>query len=153
MSMLLPGQQVLAITENGYGKRTDPEQYREQGRNGMGIKAMNLTEKTGLLACHLAVNLDEDILLITDDGTIIRMAVSDIRETGRATQGVRLMRIAEGTKIVAVARAEQEPEEDETAEAAEASEISEEAYEQALDALTADDSTVVDGSQDGDTDI
>ena len=150
MSMLLPGQQVLAITENGYGKRTDPEQYREQGRNGMGIKAMNLTEKTGLLACHLAVDLDEDILLITDDGTIIRMAVSDIRETGRATQGVRLMRIAEGTKIVAVARAEQEPEEDETAET---TEISDEAYEQALDALISDDSTVMDGTQDGDTDI
>ena len=150
MSMLLPGQQVLAITENGYGKRTDPEQYREQGRNGMGIKAMNLTDKTGLLACHLAVDLDEDILLITDDGTIIRMAVSDIRETGRATQGVRLMRIAEGTKIVAVARAEQEPEEDETAET---TEISDEAYEQALDALTSDDSTVMDGTQDGDTDI
>jgi len=111
MSMLLEGQQVLAITENGYGKRTDPEQYREQGRNGMGIKAMNLTDKTGLLAKHLAVNLDEDILLITDDGTIIRMAVSDIRETSRATQGVRLMRIAEGAKIVAVARAEQEQEE------------------------------------------
>jgi DNA gyrase subunit A len=112
MSMLLEGQQVLAITENGYGKRTDPEQYREQGRNGMGIKAMNLTDKTGLLAKHLAVNLDEDILLITDDGTIIRMAVEDIRETGRATQGVRLMRIAEGAKIVAVARAEQEQAED-----------------------------------------
>ena len=112
MSMLLEGQQVLAITENGYGKRTDPEQYREQGRNGMGIKAMNLTDKTGPLAKHLAVNLDEDILLITDDGTIIRMAVSDIRETGRATQGVRLMRIAEGAKIVAVARAEQEQEEE-----------------------------------------
>ena len=112
MSMLLEGQQVLAITENGYGKRTDPEQYREQGRNGMGIKAMNLTDKTGLLAKHLAVNLDEDILLITDDGTIIRMAVADIRETGRATQGVRLMRIAEGAKIVAVARAEQEQEDE-----------------------------------------
>ena len=82
----------------------------------MGIKAMNLTEKTGLLAKHLAVNLDEDILLITDDGTIIRMAVKDVRETSRATQGVRLMRIAEGAKIVAVARAEQEHEEEELSE-------------------------------------
>ncbi|MBR2924640.1 MAG: DNA gyrase subunit A [Clostridia bacterium] len=108
MSMLLEGQQVLAITTNGYGKRTDPDQYREQGRNGMGIRAMNLTDKTGELAAHLAVNVDEDILLITDDGTVIRMAVKNIRESGRATQGVRLMRISEGAKIVSVARAEQE---------------------------------------------
>ena len=108
MSMLLEGQQVLAITTNGYGKRTDPDQYREQGRNGMGIRAMNLTEKTGELAAHLAVNVDEDILLITDDGTVIRMAVKNIRESSRATQGVRLMRISEGAKIVSVARAEQE---------------------------------------------
>lgn len=114
MSMLLENQQVLAITTNGYGKRTDPDEYREQGRNGMGIKAMNLTDKTGLLAAQLAVNLDEDILLITDDGTIIRMAVQDIRETGRATQGVRLMRIAEGAQIVAVARAEQESDDEDT---------------------------------------
>jgi DNA gyrase subunit A len=114
MSMLLEGQQVLAITTNGYGKRTDPDQYREQGRNGMGIRAMNLTDKTGELAAHLAVNTDEDILLITDDGTVIRMAVADIRESGRSTQGVRRMRIAEGAKIVSVARAEQEQEEEET---------------------------------------
>ena len=119
MSMLLEGQQVLAITTNGYGKRTDPDQYREQGRNGMGIRAMNLTDKTGELAAHLAVNLDEDILLITDDGTIIRMAVKDIRESSRATQGVRLMRIAEGAKIVSVARAEQEQVEEEASVAEE----------------------------------
>ena len=114
MSMLLEGQKVLAITTGGYGKRTDPDQYREQGRNGMGIRAMNLTDKTGEIAAHLAVNDDEDILLITDDGTVIRMAVADIRESGRNTQGVRLMRLAEGAKIVSVARAEQEQEEEET---------------------------------------
>lgn len=112
MSILSEDQQVLAITTNGYGKRTDPDQYREQGRNGSGIIAMNLTDKTGLLAAQLAVNLDEDILLITDDGTVIRMAVADIRESGRNTQGVRLMRIAGDAQIVAVARAEQEEEEE-----------------------------------------
>ena len=112
MSVIREGQQVLSITTGGYGKRTDPDQYREQGRNGMGINAMNLTDKTGLLAAQLTVNDDEDILLITDDGTIIRMAVADIRQSGRSTQGVRLMRIAEGAQIVAVARAEQEQEED-----------------------------------------
>ena len=144
MSMLLEGQQVLAITTNGYGKRTDPEQYREQGRNGMGIRAMSLTEKTGLMAAQLAVNLDEDILLITDDGTIIRMAVADIRQTGRNTQGVRLMRIAEGAQIVAVARAEQEQEDD----------ADEEALEQAIEQITETDPDVIDGTEgNGDEEI
>ncbi|MBP3644995.1 MAG: DNA gyrase subunit A [Clostridia bacterium] len=113
MSPIREGQKVLAITVGGYGKRTDPEQYREQGRNGMGIRAMTLTEKTGELAAQLGVDEDEDILLITDEGTIIRMHVADIRESGRTTQGVRLMRLGEDTKIVCVARAEKEQEEDE----------------------------------------
>jgi len=113
MSIIGEGQQVLGITTGGYGKRTDPDLYRQQGRNGMGTTAMTLTNKTGLLAAQLTVNEDEDILLITDDGTIIRMAVARIRQSGRATQGVRLMRIADGAQIVAVARAEQEEEEEE----------------------------------------
>ncbi len=99
---------VLAITENGYGKRTDPEDYRETGRAGKGIIAMNLTEKTGDLVAQLMVHEDEDILLITDDGTVIRTPVDAIRVCGRATQGVRLMRVNEGSRIVAVARAEKE---------------------------------------------
>ncbi|MDD3412204.1 MAG: DNA gyrase C-terminal beta-propeller domain-containing protein, partial [Eubacteriales bacterium] len=142
MSVLRENQMVLSITENGYGKRTDPDQYREQGRNGMGVTAMNLTDKTGLLAAQLAVNEDEDLLLITDDGTIIRMAVADIRVSGRATQGVRLMRIAEGARIMAVARAEQEDDEEE----------SDEALEQAVEAITASDENVV-GEEKGDSDI
>ena len=72
LAIIEEGANVLAITENGYGKRTDPDEYREQGRNGKGIRAMNLTEKTGELAALLLVHEDEDILLITDDGTIIR---------------------------------------------------------------------------------
>ena len=111
MSPIKDDQKVLAISVNGYGKRTDPEEYREQGRAGMGIRAMTLTEKTGELAAQLGVNDDEDILLITDEGVIIRMAVADIRESGRSTQGVRLMRLGENTKIVCVARAEKESEE------------------------------------------
>ena len=101
---------VMSITENGYGKRTDPEAYRETNRGGKGIIAMNLTEKTGDLVAQLMVHEDEDILLITDDGTVIRTPVEDIRVCGRATQGVRLMRVAEGSRIVAVARAEKEEE-------------------------------------------
>ena len=77
---------------------------------------MALTEKTGLLTAQLMVHEDEDILLITDDGTIIRTPVDDIRLCGRATQGVRLMRVSEGSRIVAVARAEKEEEPEENNE-------------------------------------
>ena len=102
------GAHVLSITENGYGKRTEVDAYRETGRAGKGIIAMTLTEKTGNLVAQLMVHPEEDLLMITDDGTIIRTPVDDIRLCGRATQGVRLMRVAEGSRIVAVARAEKE---------------------------------------------
>ena len=110
------GACVLSITENGYGKRTDPEAYRETGRAGKGVIAMALTEKTGDLVAQLMVHDDEDILIITDDGTIIRTPVSDIRVCGRATQGVRLMRVGEGSRIVGVARAEAEEEDEDSEE-------------------------------------
>ena len=106
------GAQVLSITENGYGKRTDIEEYRLQQRGGKGIKAMNLTEKTGMLAAQLLVHDDEDLLLITSDGTVIRTPVNSISVLGRNTQGVRLMRVGEDSKVVCVARAEPEPEEE-----------------------------------------
>ena len=105
-----PDTTVLAVTTNGYGKRTDPEEYREQGRNGKGVRAINLTEKTGELAALFFVHEDEDILLITDDGTIIRSRAADIRICGRVSQGVRLMRLAEGSRVVGVCRAEKEEE-------------------------------------------
>ena len=111
MAVVEEGAQVLGITANGYGKRTEVEEYREQGRNGKGILAMNLTDKTGPLAAQLLVQPGEDVLLITDDGTVIRTNVDDIRSCGRNTQGVRLMRVAEGSQVVGVARAEAEPEE------------------------------------------
>ncbi len=110
MSVVEEGKQVLSITENGYGKRTDIEEYRLQMRAGKGIKAMNLTEKTGLLAAQLLVSNEEDILLITADGTIIRTPVSDISVHGRNTQGVRLMRVGD-SRIVCVAPAEADEEE------------------------------------------
>ncbi len=122
MCPLNVGSEVLAITEGGYGKRTSPDEYREQGRNGKGIRAMNLTEKTGDLAALLMVNPDEDLLLITDDGTIIRTRVEDIRFCGRNTQGVRVMKLAEGSKVIGVSRAEKEEEAEETTEETETSE-------------------------------
>ena len=118
------GAQVLSITENGYGKRTGIEEYRLQQRGGKGIKAMNLTEKTGKLAAQLLVHDEEDLMIITIDGTVIRTPVSSISVLGRNTQGVRLMRVGEDSKVVCVARAEAEPEEE--AEGAETPETTEE---------------------------
>ena len=118
MAMLEPGAEVLAVSENGYGKRSDPAEYTEHGRGGQGMKAMQLTEKTGLLSAQLLVHEEEDILLITDSGTIIRTDVAEIRRCGRATQGVRLMRLQAGSRVIGVARAEkEEPEEADQPEA------------------------------------
>ncbi len=119
MAPIEEGATVLAITEGGYGKRTEPDEYREQGRNGKGIRAINLTDKTGDLAALLLVHEEEDILLITDDGTIIRTPVADVRLCGRTTQGVKVMRLQEGSKVIGVARAEKEAEEPEEATEAE----------------------------------
>lgn len=118
MAVVEDGADVLAITENGFGKRTSPDEYRETNRNGKGVRAMNLSEKTGMLAAQLMVHPDEDIMLITDDGTIIRMKADDIRLCGRATQGVKLMRVGEGSRVVGVARAEAIIEEEAETEAA-----------------------------------
>ena len=108
MAVVEPEGKVLSITELGYGKRTDPEEFTVHGRNGKGVLAMKLTEKTGSLTAQLLVQDDEDILLITDDGTIIRTPADEIRVCGRVTQGVRLMRIQEGSRVIGVARAERE---------------------------------------------
>ena len=113
IAVIEPDTDVLAITSNGYGKRTSPDEYREQGRNGKGIRAMNLTEKTGDLAALFFVREGEDILLITDDGTIIRARAEDIRLCGRYTQGVRIMRLIGDAKVVGVCRAEREEDSEE----------------------------------------
>lgn len=96
------GKWVLAISENGYGKRSHIEEFRTQSRAGKGLKAMNLTDKTGDLTNQKIVSADDDIIVITDDGTIIRFCASDVSEQGRVTQGVRVMRVLEGSRIVAV---------------------------------------------------
>jgi len=95
---------LLVVTENGFGKRTDLSEYRVQSRGGKGILTYRVTEKTGKIAGIKVVNEEDDIMLISDDGTLIRMNASDISMLGRATQGVTLMRINEGNKVVSVAR-------------------------------------------------
>ena len=102
--------QILSLTENGFGKRTDIGEYRMQSRGGKGVRAMKLTEKTGAQVGLLPITDDEDIMLITDGGVIIRMHASDIRVIGRATQGVRLMRLPEDSRVVSVTGAEREDE-------------------------------------------
>ncbi|MDD2429290.1 MAG: DNA gyrase subunit A [Eubacteriales bacterium] len=102
MSAVEEDKQVLCISSHGYGKRTNVNEYRGQERGGKGVMVMNLTEKTGDLASMLMVDQDDELMIITDDGTIIRTPAGDIRECGRVTQGVRLMRVGEGSRIVDV---------------------------------------------------
>ncbi|MEI6102074.1 MAG: DNA gyrase C-terminal beta-propeller domain-containing protein, partial [Eubacteriales bacterium] len=109
-------KQVLVITENGYGKRTYVEEYKEQIRGGIGVKTMNITEKTGLMCGILVVDGTEDLMLISDAGIVIRMKVEEISIFGRDTQGVRLMKIEEGTRVVCVERIVEDEEADSEAE-------------------------------------
>ena len=101
-------QEVLIITEKGYGKRTSATEYPTKGRGGKGIKTANITEKNGNLAGIVTVSGDEDIMVITDTGVIIRTAVANISQTGRATQGVKVMRLDESARIVTFALVEPE---------------------------------------------
>ena len=117
------GEWLLIVTENGFGKRTPVEEYlrgdEPQSRGGAGMKAYNLTEKTGNVAATAMVKEDEDVLIISNDGTIIRTAVSGINIYSRVTQGVTLMNLPEGVKVISLAKTEKEEEapEEETAEA------------------------------------
>lgn len=108
MEEIKPDVQVLAITENGMGKRTDIDNYRLQARGGKGVKVMNISERTGKLVGFKMVTEDQDIMLISDDGTIIRMAVGEISLLTRDTQGVKLMRVDDERKVVCVAKAPKE---------------------------------------------
>ena len=95
---------LLAVTEKGYGKRTDAAEYREQGRGGSGVINVRVTEKNGPVVGVSSVTESDHLLLITEQGILIRIAVSDVRETGRATMGVKLIDLAEGDRVVAVAK-------------------------------------------------
>ena len=118
------GTMLLAITENGYGKRTPIEEYIRSGgepqhRGGFGLRGYQITEKTGKAAGVKVVQEDDDILIISDDGTIIRMAAADVNVYSRTAQGVRVMRVSEGTKVISLARVPQEEDKNPTEEAAE----------------------------------
>lgn len=110
------GESLLVVTENGFGKKTALTEYREQSRGGIGLKNYNIGEKTGNVIALHTVSDDDDIMLITNEGVVIRLATSEIRAIGRSTAGVRLMRLSEGVKVVSAAKCEHEQEDDGAAE-------------------------------------
>ncbi|EUB25437.1 DNA gyrase, A subunit [Streptococcus sp. AS20] len=109
-SVISDNQEVLVITEKGYGKRTLASEYATKGRGGKGMKTANITEKNGPLAGLMAVNGDEDLMIITNTGVIIRTNVANISQTGRATLGVKVMRLDKGAQIVTFTSVEAENE-------------------------------------------
>jgi DNA gyrase subunit A len=97
------GDGLLTVTNNGFGKRTDFAEYRRSGRGGLGVKTAMLTSRVGVLAGAFPIRKDQDILVIANDGVVIRVPAVQVRRAGRATQGVRVMRLEKGRSVVAVA--------------------------------------------------
>ena len=121
----VPGAALLSVTEKGYGKRTAVEEYLRAGddgasrvpqnRGGMGLKNYNITDKTGPIVAARVVTAEQDLMIIADDGTTIRMGCGDVASYGRATQGVRVMRLSEGAKVISVTPMDRDEEESENA--------------------------------------
>ena len=106
METIVKGGEVLTVTAGGYGKRTPTDEYKSQNRGGKGVINHKVTEKTGLVIGLKVVKPGQELMLISGDGIIIRMEVDEISVVGRNTQGVRLMRIGENDKVVALAAVE-----------------------------------------------
>lgn len=104
--------EVLVVTENGYGKRTPLEEYRVSNRGGKGIKTATITEKNGDIVCITTVTGEEDLMIVTNHGVIIRIDVGDISQNGRSAQGVRLIRLSEEQFVSTVAKVQEEPEDE-----------------------------------------
>jgi len=105
-----PGASLLTVCANGFGKRTDLNEYRGQGRGGQGVMTIKVSERNGSVVESLCVRQDDELMISTDQGTIIRMAVSELNILGRVTQGVRLIRVGEGERVVSVTRIAREKE-------------------------------------------
>lgn len=114
-SVVREGTRLLVVSENGYGKKTEFDEYHVQNRGGKGVLTYRITEQTGRMAGISAVTDEDDIMLITDAGVIIRLHTSDISTYSRVTKGVRLMRLDDDVKIVSLARTEREEDEEEAA--------------------------------------
>lgn len=104
--------EILIVSENGYGKRTKMNEFNSQNRGGIGVKAYKVTDKTGKIAGMIRVLDEDDVLMITSGGVVIRMDAAEINTIGRNTQGVKLMRLDDGVKVVSVSRTDKMPEEE-----------------------------------------
>ena len=115
MAVLQPGMSLLTVCENGFGKRTDMDQYRLTHRGGKGVINIKATERNGPVVALRGVSDDDELMMITGNGTLLRMALDQVRQIGRATQGVKLIRVEENDRVVAVAKVVSEKEENEVA--------------------------------------
>ena len=113
LDLVEPGATLLAVSENGYGKRTEMDEYRLTRRGGKGIITMKTTDKTGRVMGVRMVTDDDQIMLVTSGGKVIRLRVNEIRVIGRNTQGVRLINLEEGERVASVARLAEREEEGE----------------------------------------
>ena len=115
MNVAQEGAELLVITENGYGKRTPLTEYPDQNRGGKGVFTIRMTEKKGRLSVMKVVKPEDEVMLISQNGILVRTKISGISQLGRATQGVRIMNVGESDKVCAVSKiASEEEEEPET---------------------------------------
>ncbi len=110
---LNPGSNVLVISENGFGKQTAASEYPIKGRGGLGVKTVNVTEKNGPLVGLTTVNGDEDIMLVTDQGVIIRFGIKSVSQTGRSAVGVHLIKMDNGARVATIAKVDKEDDSEE----------------------------------------
>ena len=111
MSLSDEGEDLLVVIQNGYGKRTDIDEYRSQIRAGKGIKTYNMSEKTGEIVGATMVNNEDELMLINSDGVLIRLRVDDISVFGRVTSGVKLMKTDDEVNVVSIAKINTDEEE------------------------------------------
>jgi DNA gyrase subunit A len=116
MEILSLGADILTVAEGGYGKRTEVAEYRLQSRGGKGVITMKTTDKTGYVIGVQQVTEEDQLMLVTNGGKIIRLRIKDIRVIGRNTQGVRLIDLDEGERVVSLARLAEKEDEDESGE-------------------------------------
>ena len=109
-----PTKQILVVTENGFGKKTDVEEYRLTHRGSKGVKALNITEKNGSIVAFKSVEGSEDLMIVTDSGIIIRVSLEQVSKTGRVAQGVKLINLKESQKVSTITLIEKEEANEET---------------------------------------
>ena len=129
MDILTPEREVLVVSEKGYGKRTAASEYALKGRGGKGVKTLRITEKNGPLVCLRTVTGEEDLMIMTNKGVIIRFHASDVSQTGRGALGVRMMRLDQDAIVSSLAIVDREEEAEDTVTLSEETVISEKVTE------------------------